>query len=161
MGATFIQPFPLIPPEGIPKELDNFVYRHGAVVDAGTVVVGYALTGDIPVGLSVDGNGVISGKIEHFGNQPSCQFNNAEKEKPLESGKNWQKNGRFLPSSFDFDFTITITWKLSAGAVEEFTTSKRCIVKLKKDNNIDNLIYFSEYAKYYDVGENFDITSIR
>lgn len=131
-----------------PWELHNFTYPHFAIPDPGTCILGYTLSGDIPKGISVDGAGTISGKIKHFGLQPSCQTNYPE-EKPKLNGSNYLNTGRFMFPFFDFVFSITVTWKEQDSngvpCVIPGTTTKNCIIRVILDNSINNKIFADNY----------------
>ena len=134
-----------------PWELHNFKYPHFAIPDPMTCIIGYELSGDVPKGISVDSSGTISGKIKHFGEQPSCQDNFPNETRKLD-GSNWKNDGRFRHPYYDFEFTITVHWKEKKDTpngpipcVIPGTTKQKCIIRLVKDHNIDHKIYRDKY----------------
>lgn len=73
------------------------------------------LTGDVPLDLTIDNNGVISGTVLILNNQPSCQNNLAPREKIKLDGSNWQSIGRYRDATKTFNFTIHrkyYTWEV-------------------------------------------------
>ena len=130
-----------------PKELDSFKFYHFAIPLPMTCITGYSLSGDVPKGLSVDGSGTISGKIKHFGEQPSCSANKSKKN-PDEDGANWNDNGRFRPETFTFFFTIICDYldpmPTPTGPVPcsiKGSMPWPCILTVCKDHDIDNKIW--------------------
>ena len=152
MGARFTQPKQLtntLMAEGAmnPHELHQFLYPHPAIPDPLSCIVAYSLSGDVPKGLSVNpGTGVISGKIKHFGEQPSCTNNYPDE--PLNfNGSNYLNNGRFKPETFDFNFDIKVDWlekqDTAVGPIPcviPGSTTKACTITVVKDYNIDNYL---------------------
>ena len=152
MGASFPEPYELTKAEyngGFPKELDIFSYDHHAVPDGGSCIVGYSLSGDIPAGLSVNGAGIIEGKIKHFGQQPSCPENKPHKEAVLD-GATWNENGRY---------DITVDWTEEAAGSPcsvPGSTTKSCLITLKKNFSIDNNIFVDDYLQEFEFGDYAD-----
>jgi len=116
------------------------------------------LTGDIPLDLIIDNNGLITGKIKIFDYQPSCQ-DNYPKETLLVNGSNWQNTGRYKNETFSFNFTVhrrytyedlepmsldpAITEPLIV--IEEVTSD--VTITVIKNNDIDNLIFVRKYLE--------------
>jgi len=167
MGAFFPQPTKITNTLMIkgamnPWELHDFVYPHAAIPHPLSCIVSYALSGDVPKGLSVDAAGTISGKIKHFGQQPSCS-NNHPKKKPELDGKNWESNGRFKKQTFTFKFKIKVNWlekqDTSNGPIAcviSGSTTASCELTVVKDHNIDNQIFKDTYLADNPFGDEAD-----
>lgn len=144
--VEFLQPLDI----GSVMENTNFAYRHGAKDEVGDIVLGYSLSGDVPVGLTVDDKGYLTGRIKPFEYQPYCQDQIVEKEKPNFDGSNYTKVGRFEPDFYDFNFTITVIWEDALTLPDtEKTTSKLCVLRMRKDFGLNGEIFLAEWKKLY------------
>nr|DAX15841.1 MAG TPA: hypothetical protein [Caudoviricetes sp.] len=73
------------------------------------------LTGDVPLDLTIDNNGVISGQILILNNQPSCKDNLMPVEKIKLDGSNWRSTGRYRDATKTFEFQVHrkyYTWEV-------------------------------------------------
>ena len=107
------------------------------------------LTDDVPVGISIDDNGLISGRIEPFIDQPSCQDNYPDEEIKLD-GSNWLHNGQFKHPTYTFNFKVHRKYKyldtLTTLEIEEEVINDISILAIK-NNNINNLLFVKKYLE--------------
>lgn len=133
--AIFTQPEYI----GEVKEGNYFEYNHEA--SEINNAINYTLTGDVPIGLLVNSNGLIYGDISYFEDQPSCQDDVSPKEVPEFDGANYDKVGRYNPDFFDFEFYIN--------AVSLEPASKKCVLRVRKDFGINGSIYLNDWYYYH------------
>ena len=109
----------------------------------------WSLSGDVPVGISIDNTGVVQGYVAIFDEQPSCQDNFPDEVLKVD-GSNWENIGRYKHTTYQFNFTVTrITTYQDTLLMEEFqeiATSNISILVIK-DNDINNLIFVKKYLE--------------
>lgn len=107
------------------------------------------LSGDIPLHLEIDNNGLITGRVAIFNDQPSCKDNHPDEDIVL-SGENWKNTGRYKHDQYIFKFTVhrkyIYTDLLTMEDIEEEVTSDVEILVIK-NRNIDNLIFVKRYLE--------------
>jgi len=154
MPVTFPQPFDL----GKHKELDYFEFDSSAIPTSDTVILGYSISGDYPKYLTMK-DAIISGDLADFSKNSST----SERKEDLDlsrSSKEWDSNGRYPYSSFDFLFSVKCDWLettsiiekdedgevISTKELEEYgSTAKSYKLTLIKQYDIDNGIWKRKY----------------
>lgn len=118
--------------------------------------VSWELLGDVPVGINIDVNGLISGEIKHFGEQPLCT-DNYPLEEIKRDGSNHKNNGRFKHSTFTFNFTIRRNYKVKGlnpdtslldceNSIDEYVDSEVNII-LVKNHDLDTYLFVHNYLE--------------
>jgi hypothetical protein len=182
MGAVFPHPVKLVNVLLVkgalnPWEDHAFLYPHFAIPDPLTCITGYALSGDVPAGISVDGAGNIKGTVLWFGDQGSCQDNWGIKNNDIDGQQfsgwpNHEIPTRFAHQTYMFNFAITVFWKekkwiapvfnedgeeVAAGYWKPCTipgsTTECCQILEVKDHGICNKVWLSYYTKTHPIGD--------
>jgi hypothetical protein len=119
--------------------------------------IAWSIYGDVPEGISIDsGSGKISGVIKWFPDQPSCQDNHPYEECDFD-GTNWDKDGRFIPLTYDFHFTIQRDTLISLpnpanGAMDcavkaPLVETNDVFITEVKCQNVNNLLFIKRYLE--------------
>jgi len=145
-------------PKDNPRELEYFEHNTKYTPPPNFCShVAWTIYGDVPKGISIDsGTGKIFGNIKAFYDQPSTQ-NNYPYEEILYDGSNWQNNGRYKNSYYDFHFTIQRDTLVSGpnpstGALDcsvqiPYKELSNVYIKEIKCHNIDNKIFIKQYLE--------------
>ncbi len=138
-------------PKTNPREVEFFSYQVPHTIDTGTCIQGWSLGGDIPVGVSIDGGGLVSGVVAGMWEQPSC---NPKKEKVFAKldGRDSDLSGRFAPPVYEFAFTVTVDWKEQDTAPTPpvdceipGSTTESYVITLVKDFDGDAILFARNY----------------
>jgi len=105
--------------------------------------INWSLSGDIPNGISINNNGIISGKILDFSKQDLCKNNNFPNEELNFDGSNWKNNGRFKENEFNFNIIIKRDILIKGPLI--ITEKSNIIILLIKCQDIDNKIFIRKY----------------
>lgn len=135
-------------PRDRPRENEYFSNSIDRVVEADTIITGWEISGDVPVGLSINSNGVISGVIARMKEQPSCVPKKPYIYPELD-GRNYpHSNGGYVNNTYDFVFTTTVNWlyepALPVGTSISGSTSVSHTITLIRDWNIDGNSLFAD-----------------
>lgn len=133
-------------------------YRHQIKTETNEYyikTINWSVNTNIPLSLSIDNNGLISGNIAPLTTeQPGISDSDLNpKEQLKEDGSNWNKIGRYSNPFKDFVFTVNWTIKeykdktKNATKTEIITLSANYTIKVIRNNDIDNLIFCVEYLK--------------
>jgi len=137
--------------EGAANPHECHEYSHKIVWVQGpdySATTGWSIAGDIPVGISISGTGVVNGTIAPFWLQPSAT-DNYPKETLLEDGSNWTNVGRFKPANYVFVFTVTWNYidVTPLGVVIPQVATAVVEINVIKDYGLDLRYYMREYTK--------------
>ena len=119
--------------------------------------VKWEMSGDYPKGLKIDSTtGIISGKVKHFGEQPSCKGAYPKEDVKID-GSNYLNNGRFMGNLYDFIFEVERITKtslpnpsngnLDCTSTEETSETSVVTIRVVKNYSIDNFIWKESYTK--------------
>lgn len=135
-------------PKDNPREREYFEHQIKHTEDGKNCeITGWTIEGDVPQGITIDGNGVVKGTIEGMWEQASTSTKKPNEYVEFDCRNYPATNGRFEPNEYDFVFTTTVSWIEKDGAgncVVPGTTSETHIVKLVKDWDGDVLLLFRE-----------------
>lgn len=160
-----------------PREGEHFKHQLNYISSGEMIVINWSLLGDaIPNNLTIDGKGLISGRMLIFDEQPIIT-NNAPTEPTKLDGSNWLSNGRYRGSKYVFNFTVRLDYKypnpaLNTGSgtvggsedetdpgppppkyIEAFTESNINIVMIR-NHDVDNYVFVK---KYFEAGHTLRI----
>jgi hypothetical protein len=115
--------------------------------------VSWSVDANIPLNLSIDNNGIISGQVLPLTtDQPGiAEADFTTKESLKEDGSNWKNIGRFAAAYKDFTFKVT--WTIQEYADELMTTptvvslDADYTIRVIRNNDVDNIIFCIEYLK--------------
>ena len=116
----------------------------------------FNLSGDVPLDIKIDSEGILSGNILTFDEQVHVSFNKYPKETLKLDGSNWLNNGRPKSATVDFNFTVTRTIKYKDLTLPELEddsnifildVSTEVTITVIKNNNIENFIFVKNYLK--------------
>ena len=132
-----------------PKELDDFQLTLQWTFPDYLQTLSW-LAPDLPSGLRIDNNGVISGKIKAFLEQPKTSSMKYPVEKLKENCENWQSSGQSMLDSFDFPFVVTHNFiynqQTPSGPVPTpMTETANIIIKVVKNYSLDNKAIVEQY----------------
>lgn len=127
-----------------PRETEYFEHFVPREVDSGTSITSWEITGDVPVGVTIDSGGTISGVVEAMWNQPSCVPKKEHAYPELDCRNFPDKNGRYANDSYDFTFTTTVFWVDSSPDPVERSTSVSHTITLVKSLDLDRDLLFRE-----------------
>lgn len=114
----------------------------------------WSLEGEVPSKLTIDENGVISGRILTFDLQEHCQDKLNPKEPLKADGSNWLNNGRLNAPSYTFNFKVKRTVKYSLvteatppvePTINESTAVVDVNILVLNSHDIDNLMFVRNY----------------
>ncbi len=119
--------------------------------------VSWSIEGDIPTGVSVSLEGVISGKILNFAEQPSCKNDINPLEEMEFDCSNANMNGLYKNDFYDFNFIITrtievgeldlITEEVNCGNIDTIEESSNVYIREVKCFNKDNDVFLKRYLE--------------
>lgn len=112
-------------------------------------ITAWKMNGEVPLDLSINNTGTISGTIKLFNDQPFIKDISATETISLD-GSNWKMVGR--PESFTYDFKWEVwaeyTYVSSEGQVMQYMSSPgNVILTVIKSNTIDEYAALRAYLK--------------
>lgn len=161
-----------------PREGEHFKHQLNSISSGEMIVISWSLLGDeIPNKITIDEDGLISGRMLIFDEQP-CITNNAPSEPTKLDGSNWLSNGRYRGAQYTFNFTVRLDYKypnpaLNTGSggtgggseddvdpgppppefIEDFTESNVSITMIR-NHDVDNYVFVK---KYFEAGHTLRI----
>ena len=137
-----------------PHECHFYSYQVEKTENAGDgkiTIEGWKMSGEIPLDVSINDSGLISGTIKIFNDQPLLQdCINIKADRVELSGKNWQEVGRPTKDYYEFKSEVWVeyTYTTKEGVSTPYMSAPvDVIIKAIKSHSIDGYLAMRNYLK--------------
>lgn len=138
-------------PKDNPRELEYFEHTIQRIIPDNHEIIQWYIEGDVPEGISIDSDGVISGTILGMWDQPSCVPKTSNEFVELD-GRNWDNHGRYINNTYDFTFNTSVDWVMTAPPYSSGTDTKSHTITLVRDFDGDAIMFAKFYLETWDDG---------